>query len=110
MPRPKGSKNKKTAVDASGIENQIAQKIDAKAALEAEQKSIEAVIAENNAKLKSVKKDIRALDKQLASLQAKKAEAEAAALVAEKQQDIQAAIQNLVAEGKSLDDILSMLK
>ena len=110
MPRPKGSKNKKTPAKSTDLEKQIAQKAEAKAALEEEQKGLAAVIADSNAKLKAVKKNIKTLDKQILALQTKKAEIEAAAEVAAKQEEIQARITALTAKGKSLDDILDMLK
>ena len=110
MPRPKGSKNRKTLVKNGSIEEQIAQKTAERAALEAEQTGVQAILAENTAKLKAVRKSIKALDRQIAALHAKKSEIEAAAAVSARQQEIQDAIQALVAEGKSLDDILDMLR
>jgi len=109
MSRPKGSKNKKTIIKNSNLGEQITQKETARASLEEEKARLLSVIAESNAKLKAVNKDIRALDKQITALQAKKAEFDAAAIVSEKQHEIQSKIQKLVAEGKSLDDILDML-
>ena len=50
------------------------------------------------------------MDKRIASLQAKKAEADAAADAAAKQAEVQNAIQKLMESGKSLDDILAMLQ
>ena len=109
MSRPKGSKNKKTIIKNSNLGEQITQKETAKASLEEEKARLLSVIAESNAKLRAVNKDIRALDKQITALQEKKAEFDAAAIVYEKQHEIQSKIQKLVAEGKSLDDILDML-
>ena len=110
MPRPKGSKNKKTLAKNADIDAQISEKNGALAALEEEYTTVSQIIAENSAKLKALKKDMRVLSRQIASLEAKKAESAAAALAAEKKQEVQAKIDALVADGKSLDDILNMLK
>lgn len=110
MPRPKGSKNRKAASKNTGFEAQISEKTEAKAVLEAEQDGLVAVITENNAKLKEVKKQIKALDRQILALEAKKAEADAAAAAELMQEEVQKRVAALVAEGKTLDDILDKLK
>ena len=93
----------------SNLSDQIAQKEAARASLEEEKTKLISMIAENNTKLKAINKEIKVLDRQIASLQAKKADLDAAAVVSEKQQEIQSKIQKLVANGKSLDEILDML-
>ncbi len=110
MPRTKGSKNKKTIAKAVNFEAQIAEKTKAKTALEEQQTAILAIIAENNAKLKAVRKDIKALDKQILSIQAKKAKADAAAAASLMQEEVQKRVAELAAEGKTLEDILEKLK
>ena len=110
MSRPKGSKNKKSLEKNAGIEEQLAQKTAERSALEAEQSGIQAILEENSARQKLLRRSIRTLDRQIAGLQARKAEIEAAAAVSAKQQEIQDTIQMLVAEGKSLDEILEMLR
>lgn len=108
MPRPKGSKNKKKLVPADNLDALIAQKQEEKAALEAQRDEIAAVVAEHTANLKSIKAELKKADKELASLEAQKAAAEAAAAAAAKEA-VQAKIDALMAEGKSLDDIMNML-
>lgn len=110
MPRPKGSKNKKTTAKVVNFEAQIAEKSEAKAALEDQQASILAVIAENNAKLKAVRKEIKSLDKQILAIQAKKAQADAAAAAELMQEEVQKRVAELAAEGNTLEDILAKLK
>lgn len=110
MPRPKGSKNKKTAAKALDFEAQIAEKSAAKAALEEQQTAILAVIAENNAKLKAVRKDIKALEKQILTIESKKAKADATAAAELMKEAVQKRVVELAAEGKSLEDILEKLK
>ena len=108
MPRPKGSKNKKIA--AAGVDEQISELNAQKLDLETAQAAIIASIAESNAQLKSNKKDLKTIEKKIRKLEAKKAEADAAAAVALAQEEIQKRIAALVAEGTSLDDILDKLK
>ena len=110
MSRPKGSPNRKPHGKSISIEEQLAKKAAERSVLEAEQSGIQAILEENTAKWKAVRKSIKALDRQIASLQAKKSEIEAAAVVSAKQKEIQDAIQALVSEGKSLDEILNMLR
>ena len=110
MPRPKGSKNKKTIAKAVNFEAQIAEKTEAKAALEEQQTAILAVIADNNAKLKAVRKDIKVLDKQILAIQAKKAEADAAAAASLMQEEVQKRVAELAADGLTLNEILDKLK
>lgn len=110
MPRPKGSKNKKTIAKNVDIAAQLEEKKAAKADLENEQTTILSVIASNQARLKDVKKDLKALDRDILKLEAKQAEAEAAVLAAAKKDELQAAIDGLIAEGTSIDDILDRLR
>lgn len=110
MPRPKGSKNKKTLERSVDFVAQLEEKKVAKADLEKEQETILGVIASNQARLKDVKKDLKALDRVILKLEAKQAEVEAAALAAVKKDELQAAIDNLLAEGKSIDELLDKLK
>ena len=111
MPRPKGSKNKKKriAVEGMSVEELIAQRTEAKAALEAERDEVAAVAAEQKARLKALKSDIRKLDKELAQLEAQKAAAEAATAAEAAKAALQVKIDELLAQGKTLDDIMNML-
>ena len=111
MPRPKGSKNKKKRIVVEGmsVEELIAQRTEAKNALEAERDEVAAVVAEQNAKLKAIKSDIRKLDKELAQLEEQKAAAEAAAATDAAKAAVQGKIDELLAQGKTLDDIMNML-
>lgn len=110
MARPKGSKNKKTIAKSANIEAQMAEKAAAKEALDREAEAIAQMIAENTEKLKDIRKEQKALDRQIAKLEAQKAQAEALALAESKKQELQAKIDTLIADGKSIDDIIGMLK
>ena len=98
MPRPKGSKNKKKRETALSVEEVIAQRTEAKAALEAQRDEIIAEIAEKKAELKAVRAEIKKIDTALA-----KASTEAAHAAVEDK------INALLAEGNSMEDILSLL-
>ena len=110
MARPKGSKNRDSSGKTMSIGEQLAKKTAERSALETELAGIQAILEENSAKQKAVRKSIKALDRQIAALQAKKAEIEAAEVVSAKQKEIQEAILSLIAEGKTLDEILEMLR
>ncbi len=110
MPRPKGSKNKKTVQTIPQVETQIAAKQQVKAALEADQAGIVAEIEKQKQLLRAKKKELRAVEKDLASLAEKKAEAEAVAAAQAQKAEIEKAVSKLVSSGKSADEILEMLK
>ena len=96
MPRTKGSKNKPKTVTAD-FATQIAEKQSAKEALTAEIASITANIDTLKADLKAKKAALKKAEKEVASLEAKKAEAESV-------------LKKLLAEGVSADEILAKLK
>ena len=96
MPRTKGSKNKPKTVTAD-FATQIAEKQSAKEALTAEIASITANIDTLKADLKEKKTALKKVEKEVASLEAKKTEAEAV-------------LKKLLASGMSADEILEKLK
>ena len=105
MSRPRGSKNKATLLKYADIDAQIAAE-----ALETRVAEIEAMLADGKAQLKAAKKELAAKNRLLASMQEKKAIADAAAIAAAKEAEIQNAVQRLLESGQSLDDILSRLQ
>ena len=96
MPRTKGSKNKPKTVTAD-FATQLAEKQSAKEAISAEIASITANIDTLKADLKAKKAALKKVEKEVASLEAKKAEAESV-------------LKKLLAEGMSADEILAKLK
>ena len=96
MPRTKGSKNKPKTMTAD-FATQIAEKQSAKEALTAEIASITANIDTLKANLKEKKTALKKAEKEVATLEAKKAEAESV-------------LKKLLAEGMSADEILAKLK
>ena len=96
MPRTKGSKNKPKTVTAD-FATQIAEKQSEKEALTAEIASITANIETLKADLKEKKSALKKAEKEVATLEAKKAEAESV-------------LKKLLAEGMSADEILAKLR
>ena len=96
MPRTKGSKNKPKTVTAD-FATQIAEKQSAKEALTAEISSITANIDTLKADLKEKKTALKKAEKEVTSLEAKKAEAESV-------------VKRLLASAMSADEILERLK
>ena len=110
MPRPKGSKNKKSIQTVDQVESQIAAKKETKAALEADQAGIAAEIEKQKKLLSAKKKELRAVEKELLILEEKKAQAETIAAAAAQKVEIEKVVSKLVSSGKSADEILEMLK
>ena len=110
MPRPKGSKNKKSVKTVAQVEAMIAAKQEAKAALEADQAGLLAEIEKQRQLLKAKKKELRAVEKELLVLEEKKVEAETIEAAAAQKVEIEKVVSKLVSSGKSADEILEMLK
>ena len=93
MPRPKGSRNKKTLAAAA----QSASEIDSRIA------AVEAEIGELNEKLKARKVELKTLVKE-------KAKADAAAAAKKAEEDRATILAAVEASGKSLEEILALLR
>ena len=109
MPRTKGSKNKPKAVTVD-FASQIAEKQSAKEALTAEIASITANIDTLKTDLKEKKASLKAIDKEIVKLEAKKAKADAKAVEEAKKAEAESVLKKLLAEGMSADEILAKLK
>ena len=109
MPRTKGSKNKPKTMTAD-FATQIAEKQSAKEALTAEIASITANIDTLKADLKEKKSALKKTEKEVASLKAKKAKADAKATEEAKKTEAEAVLKKLLASGMSADEILEKLK
>ena len=107
MPRTKGSKNKPKTVTAD-FATQIAEKQSAKEALTAEIASITANIDTLKADLKAKKTALKKAEKEVAMLEAKKANAKA--VEEAKKTEAEAVLKKLLASGMSADEILEKLK
>ena len=96
-------------VPAENLDALITQKQEEKAALEAQRDEVAAVVAEHTANLKAIKAELKKADKELADLEAQKAAVEAAAAAAAAKEAVQSKIDELMAQGKSLEDIMNLL-
>lgn len=112
MPRPLGSKNKpKTkANDLDALNAQIVEKLNQKSALEQEEAALTATITESKARLKEVRSSLKKLDKNISALQAMKEEMGKAEQVEKAMSEIQAKVNALMASGRTLDEIMELLK
>ena len=97
MPRTKGSKNRPKTNITKDYASQIAEKQETIASLNAEIASIQKAIEEQKNTLKEKKSALKKNEKEVASLEAKKAEAESV-------------LKKLLASGMSADEILEKLK
>ena len=109
MPRTKGSKNrpKTTHTDYAF---QIAEKQEAIASLTAESASIQKAIEEQKNTLKEKKTALKKAEKEVATLEAKKAKADAKATEEAKKAEAESVVKRLLAGGMSADEILEKLK
>ena len=110
MPRTKGSKNK-AKIAAVDYIVQIEEKQKEKDAALVELANAETAIQELEDQLAEAKETyIKAIDKELTKLAAKKANADAAAEAEAKKTEAQEMVSKLLAEGMSVDELLEKLK
>ena len=109
MPRTKGSKNKPKTATAD-FASQIAEKQSAREALSAEITPITTNMESLKADLKEKKASLKAIDKEIVRLEAKKAKAVAKAAEETKKAEAESVLKKLLAEGMSADEILAKLK
>lgn len=110
MSRPKGSKNKKTLLAEAQIDDRIAEQKAAKKKLESEQKRILNQMENLKQALKANKKALRAAERNLTTMQQKKAENEAIAAAAQQKIEIEKVVSTLISSGKPAGEILEMLQ
>lgn len=110
MARPKGSKNKKSALTTAQIDAQIAQQQELKAKLEAEQADILAEMGRQKQLMKDNKKALRAAEEAIAAMEEKKQQASAIEAAAAQKEEIERLVTSLISSGKSADEILDFLK
>lgn len=111
MPRPKGSKNKaKTPVVIIDYVAELEKKISEKNTLEADITALEADVDGLKVQLKEKKTALKALDKEIAALEQKKSRQDAEALRKAQKEEIDKAIQQLLDDGMSVEEVLSRLR
>lgn len=110
MPRPKGSKNKAKVLDGVDYAAQIAEKNAAAESLAQEIAAIGDNIGALNAQRKAKHVELNKLNKEIAKLEKKKADADAkvaAELNRKKAEDI---VSNALANGMTAEEIAELLK
>lgn len=110
MSRPKGSKNKKTLIAEAQLGDRIAEQKAAKKKMEAEERKLVAQLEDVSAQLKAKRKELRTTERLIASLEARREQANAAAAAAAQKQEIEKVVSSLMSSGKDAEEILDMLK
>ena len=108
MPRPKGSKSRSKAAKmdfAAAIEAKTAEK----AQLEQNISETLDQISALKAQLKANRAALKAAEKAIAKLENQKANADAKAALDAQKNELDSAVQKLLADGMSMDDILGIL-
>ena len=103
MPRTKGSKNRPKTNITKDYVSQIAEKQESITSLNTEIASIQKAIEEQKTALKKAEKEV-------ATLEAKKAKADAKAAEEAKKVEAESVVKRLLASGMSADEILEKLK
>jgi nucleotide-binding universal stress UspA family protein len=109
MSRPKGSKNKKTLLSEAQLDDKIAAQRASKRKLEAEQQKILNNMEDLKVQLKAKKKELRAAEKTLATLEEKKTQVDAIAAAVAQKAEIEKVVSSLISSGKAADEILDLL-
>lgn len=109
MPRPKGSKNKKTLEAEARLGDRIAEELQKKKQLEKEMNKLCREIDDRNERLKQVKKQLRRSARTIEDLTAKKADVDAANASALRQEEMRQLVNTLLDSGLSTDEILKKL-
>ena len=107
MPRTKGSKNRPKSNTTKDYASQITEKQETIASLST---SITANIDTLKADLKEKKTALKKAEKEVATLEAKKAKADAKVAEEAKKAEAEAVLKKLLASGMSADEILEKLK
>lgn len=108
--RPKGSKNKKTLIAEAQLGDRILEQKAVKKKLEAEERKLLASLEDVKAQLKAKRKELRSVDRLIASLETRKNQADAAAIAAAQKQEIEKVVSSLMSSGRDADEILGLLK
>lgn len=109
MPRPKGSKNKKSIIPSAAIEEKIVAQKESIVSMNSELEEITATIKEQQLLVRTKKAEIRKAEKALAALVAQKEKSEAIESAAAKKAEIAGVVEQLINSGKSAEEILSHL-
>ena len=108
MARPKGSKNK-SKEDKMDLMSTLNTKTAEKTQLEQNIAETLDEISRLKTQLKANRTALKSVEKAIAKLEGQKAEADAKATLEAQKSELESAIQNLLAEGMSMDDIIHKL-
>lgn len=97
MPRPKGSKNKKSAVAATTTAVLTVEELDAQ-------------IASTTAEIETIAAELKTKKAELKKLEKERTSAEKAAAAAKAEEDKARVLEAIAASGKSIDEVLELLK
>lgn len=113
MPRPKGSKNKIKRTNtnsAAEITSVLAEKAAEREQLNGDIAGLLEEINSLKTQLKKKRSELKTVEKVIAKLEAKKTAEEAKATQNARKAEIDSALQKLIADGMSIDEILDKLK
>lgn len=108
--RPKGSKNKKTLIAEAQLGDRIAEQKAARKKLQAEERKLVASMEDIKTQLKVKRKELRSVERLIASLETRKEQADAAAIAAAQKQEIEKVVSSLMSSGRDAGEILDLLK
>lgn len=109
MPRPKGSKNKKTLEFEANIGDYIAVKLLEQKRLERQMEAIQREIDERSDMLSKERAKFRRVSRELDALVAKRDELDSARIEIAKIQEVEARVAHLIGKGVSADELLNLL-
>ena len=109
MPRPKGSKNKKTLAAEARIPETIQALQKSIPPMERELRKIEADIAETHKAAVAKRREVRRIEHEIEKLREKKKTIDREAAAAARRAEIEAVVSSLMNSGKSAEEIIAML-
>ena len=109
MPRPKGSKNKKTLAEEARLPEVIETLQKSISPMERELRKLEAEINESHKLMVSKRREVRKIEHTIEKLRQKKKDIDKAAADAARRTEIDAVVSALLKSGKSSDEIIAML-
>lgn len=110
MPRPKGSKNKKTLEFEANIGDYIAEKLLEQKRVERQMEVIQKEIDERNVILNKERAKLRRVNRELEALVTRRDELDSAQAEIAKIQEVEARVAHLIGNGMSADDLLNLLQ
>lgn len=110
MPRPKGSKNKKTLAFEANIGDYIAEKLLEQKRLERQIEAVQSEITERSSALNKLRAQHRRVTRDMEALVARRNELDSAASEKAKFMEVEARVADLIGRGISADELLNLLK